>query len=266
MRRGRARRNASAVSRGCAPPVVRLPPMSRVREHPWTVAFVAVSLLLVVLHLVALDSSPPGLYNDEASIGYNAWAVAHYGIDEHGARLPLFFAAFGEYKSPVYVYALAPFTWVLPLTPYLVRLPAALFGLATCAAAAMLAWQLTRSRAVTMLTLGTAGVTPWLVQESRLGFEVISGVALLMLALWFLARATELDSRRWFVWAGVMLALSIFAYTTLRAFGLGMVAGLALAYLLPGATRVTPLAWTLLPLFARYLVLLVYRIRPPRAL
>jgi hypothetical protein len=240
--------------------------MSRLREHPWTVAFAAVSLLLVLLHLVALDSSPPGLYNDEASIGYNAWAVAHHGVDEHGARLPLFFEAFGEYKNPVYIYALAPFTWVLPLTPYVVRLPAALFGLLACAAAAMLAWQVTRSRLVTMLTLGTAGVTPWLAQESRLGFEVISGVALLMVALWFLARAVDGDSTRWFVWSGVMLALSVFAYTTLRAFGVGMVVVLAAALATPGSRRLARWAWCLLPVAAAYVVLLVYGVRNPGVL
>jgi hypothetical protein len=240
--------------------------MSRVREHPWTVAFAAVSLLLVLLHLLALDSSPPGLYNDEASIGYNAWAIAHYGIDEHAARLPLFFEAFGEYKNPVYIYALAPFTWVLPLTPYVVRLPAALFGLAACGAAAMLAWQVTRSRLAALLTLATAGMTPWLVQESRLGFEVISGVALLMLALWFLARAIEQDSTRWFVWAGVMLGLSVFAYTTLRAFVLGMMVVLGIAFLLPGAPRVRRWAWALVAPASAYIVLLIYALRNPGVL
>ena len=51
------------------------------RRHPWTAALVAVGLLLAVLHLAALGTAPPGLYADEASIGYNAWAVAHAGID-----------------------------------------------------------------------------------------------------------------------------------------------------------------------------------------
>ncbi len=240
--------------------------MRRLREHPWAVAFAAVSVLLLGLHLVALDSSPPGLYNDEASIGYNAWAVAHHGVDEHGVAFPLFFQAFGEYKNPVYIYALAPLTWVLPLTSYVVRLPAALFGLATCAAAAMLAWQVTRSRLPTLLTLLTAGFTPWLVQESRLGFEVISMVALLMLGLWFLARALDRDSTRWYVWAGVMLALSVFAYTTMRAFGLEMIVVLCVALLWRDAHRGLRWLWTLLPLFCAYLVLLIDALRNPGTL
>ena len=240
--------------------------MSRLRAHPWTVAFAAVSLLLLLLHFIALDSSPPGLYGDEASIGYNAWAIAHYGVDEHGVHLPLYFQAFGEYKNPVYIYALAPFTWVLPLTAYVVRLPAALFGLAACAGAAMLAWQVTRSRVATLLTLATAGFTPWLVQESRLGFEVISMVALLMLALWFLARAIEGESTRWYVWAGVLIGLSVFAYTTMRAFGLEMVVVLGVAMFWRDARRGARWLWTLAPIAGAYLILLLNAVRNPGTL
>jgi hypothetical protein len=101
---------------------------------------------VVALKLLGLGSAPPGLYNDEASIGYNAWTLAHHGVDEHGVAHPLFFEAFGEYKNTVYIYALAPLTWVLPLTPAVERLPAALFGLATVILVGLLAWELTRAR------------------------------------------------------------------------------------------------------------------------
>jgi hypothetical protein len=234
--------------------------------RPWTLAFAAVALVLVALHLADLGGSPPGLYNDEAAIGYNAWAVAHYGIDEHGTRLPLFFQSFGEYKNPVYIYALAPFTWVLPLTPYVVRLPAALFGMATCAAAALLAWELTRSRRVTLLALVTAGIEPWLVQESRLGFEVISMVAVLMLALWFLARAHRDDSAGWFAWAGVALALSVLAYTTGRIFGLIMMVIVAASYLTPGVRRSLQWLWMLPSMVVVCIALLTYSAGNPGAL
>ncbi len=199
------------------------------QNNPWPVAFGVAFAAIAALHLVALGTSPPGLYVDEASIGYNAWSVAHTARDEHGHFLPFYFEAFGEYKNPVYIYALAPFTWVLPLTPYVVRLPAALFGLLTCAMLALFAHVVTRSRAVALLTLVTAGITPWLVQESRLGFEVISMVALLAVMLWCLARALEGDSWRWYAAAGAALGLSTFAYSTGRAFTLAAVLALVLS-------------------------------------
>lgn len=234
--------------------------------QPWTLTFAAVSVLIVVLHLADLNGSPPGLYNDEASIGYNAWAVAHYGVDEHGAHLPLFFQAFGEYKNPVYIYLLAPFTLVFPLTAYVVRLPAALFGLLICAAAAMAAWHLTRSRRVTLLVLITAAIEPWTVQESRLGFEVISQVALLMVVIWFLVRADREDSPRWFGSCGVALALSVIAYSTGRLVGAMVMVIVAICYLTPARRRVRSWAWMLVPMIGVYVSLLVYNSRNPGAL
>jgi len=203
----------------------------------WTLAFGVAAVAIAALHLSALGTSPPGLYIDEASVGYNAWSVAHTGYDEHGHHLPLYFEAFGEYKNPVYIYALAPFTWVLPLTPYVVRLPAALFGLLTCAMLALFAWVVTESRPAALLTLVTAAITPWLTQESRLGFEVISMVALLAVMLWCLARAVKTDSRRWYAAGGAALGLSTFAYSTGRAFTVLLLVAIVLSFGLGSRTR-----------------------------
>ncbi|MBV8301108.1 MAG: hypothetical protein JOY68_04205, partial [Candidatus Dormibacteraeota bacterium] len=70
----------------------------------WGLAFAVTAAAIIVRNLATLDTAPPGMYIDEASIGYNAWAIAHYGVDEHGFTMPLYFQAFGEYKNPVYVY------------------------------------------------------------------------------------------------------------------------------------------------------------------
>ena len=181
----------------------------------WTAAFALLAAAVVARNLSALASSPPGLYLDEASIGYNAWTIAHFGVDEHGNGWPLYFQAFGEYKNPVYVYALVPFVRFLTLTATTVRLPAALFGLLAIAFVTLAAWRITRSRWVALLALALAALTPWLTQESRLGFEVISLVAALAGALWCLS-GEPLRSRARFAAAGAFLAVSIFAYSTGR--------------------------------------------------
>lgn len=91
-------------------------------------------------------------------------------------------------------------------------------------------------------------------------------VALLMLALWFLARAMDGDSTRWYVWAGVMLGLSVFAYTTMRAFGLEMVVVLGVAMFWRDVRASARWFWTLLPVACAYVVLLVYAVRNPGTL
>ena len=181
------------------------------------VVFAGAAVAIAAYRLAALGQVPPGLDSDEASIGYNAWAIAHHGVDEHGAVMPLYFQAYDEFKNPVYIYLLAPFTWILPLTPSTIRLPAALCGLAAIAALTLFAWRTTRSRPATLLTLLTAAFTPWLLIESRVGLEVICEVTALAGALLCLACGLEPAARRAWLWAaGVLLGVAILAYTTAR--------------------------------------------------
>jgi 4-amino-4-deoxy-L-arabinose transferase-like glycosyltransferase len=233
-------------------------------RRPWGLGLGAVVAGLVVVHLLGLGGAPPGLYSDEASIGYNAWAVAHTGVDEHGVRLPLFFEAFGEYKNPVYVYLLAPLTWVLPLTPATERLPAALCSLGVVAAAAATAWRLTRSRPVLLATLLTAGLTPWLAVEGRVGFEVISMVLALSVALLCLVHLLEDGGVRWGLGAGLALGVSVYAYSTGRLL-VALLTALLLAVLLPRRRLPETLA-VMLPVVAAYLVLAVWAQGHPGAL
>ena len=188
-------------------------------RHRWTLAFGIAAVAIAAFRLAALGQVPPGLDSDEASIGYNAWAIAHHGVDEHGAVMPLYFQAYDEFKNPIYIYLLAPFTWILPLTSTTIRLPAALCGLVATGALTLFAWRTTRNRAATLLTLVTAAFTPWLVIESRVGLEVIVEVTALSGALLCLARGLDTPSRRGWLWAaGGLLGLSVLAYTTARLF------------------------------------------------
>jgi hypothetical protein len=179
------------------------------------VAFAILGAAVIARNVLALSTSPPGLYLDESSIGYNAWAVAHHGVDEHGNPWPLYFPAFGDFKNPVYVYALVPFLKFLPPSAAIERLPAAIFGLIVILFITVAAWRITRSRALALAMFAIAALTPWLIQESRVGFEVVSLVATLSLTLWALAAENRLGHATFAV-AGVFLALSIFAYSTGR--------------------------------------------------
>src|SRR5258705_10555238 len=67
--------------------------------------------LVVVVYFYEVPKNPVGFFVDEASIAYNAHTIAQSGRDEYGYTFPLYFRAFGEYKSPVYIYLLSPVFW-----------------------------------------------------------------------------------------------------------------------------------------------------------
>jgi hypothetical protein len=106
-------------------------------------AAVALAVLLVAgcaVYLAGVPGTPPGFYIDESSISYNAHLIARTGRDEHGARLPLFFRAFGEYKNPVHVYLLAAVFTVTGPSVAAARGLSALLGVAAALALGLLGY------------------------------------------------------------------------------------------------------------------------------
>jgi 4-amino-4-deoxy-L-arabinose transferase-like glycosyltransferase len=117
-------------------------------------------------------TNPPGFFNDESSISWNALLIARHGMDEHGVRFPLYYKAFGDYKNPVYVYALAGVFEVFPVSDLVARRFSAACGFLTCLALGWLGWRISRSRSVAVMTFLTALCTPMLFEVSRVVFEV----------------------------------------------------------------------------------------------
>ena len=235
------------------------------RRVLWGAAVAVVAVLIVVRNLSSLDSAPVGAYVDETSIGYNAWAISTHGVDEHGAHLPLYFTAFGEYKNPVYIYTLSALLRILPLTVATERLPAALFGMLTCLFVALIAWRRSRSLPITVLALALAGLTPWLTVESRVGFEVISMLAVVSAALWCLSIAQNGGRTAWYIAAGCLLGIAVFAYST------GRVAVVLFTVALVAAEcwrrrRVGAWLATMIPIGAAYLALGAWNLMHPGAL
>ena len=77
------------------------------RRHRLALGLGAALVGAFLLWVLGLPHNPPCCYNDEPSTNYNAWLIAHGGRDEYGTHFPLFFRAFGEYRSPAEIYLLA---------------------------------------------------------------------------------------------------------------------------------------------------------------
>ena len=91
-------------------------------------------LLLVLgaaIRLVALGDLPAGLNQDEASAGYEAWALLDSGIDRNGNSWPVLFVSWGSGQNVLYSYLSMPFIALFGLNEWSLRLTAALFGILT---------------------------------------------------------------------------------------------------------------------------------------
>ncbi len=148
-------------------------------------------ILGAVLRLWGLGENPSGLYWDEVSLGWNAYSVLKTGYDEHGRFLPIdTFFAFGDYKPPLYIYAVVPSIWIFGLNEFAVRLPSALAGTLLIVVAYFLADFLrpglakARPGLFRLLVAFLVAISPWSMTLSRVAFE--SNLAVLLNALGFL--------------------------------------------------------------------------------
>jgi len=173
------------------------------------------------------SSNPPGFFRDEASIAYNAQTIATQGRDEYGARFPLYFTSFRDYKSPLFVYGLAGVFRVTGADREVARGFAAACVLAAVLLLGWLAYRRTAHASVGVATVVLAGSTPWLFELGRVAFEVALEPLLLSLVLLAVERASRLA--RWNTVTAIPVSLALGAITYVYAGGRLLAPLLALA-------------------------------------
>jgi hypothetical protein len=197
-------------------------------------ALIAILVLGAGLRLARLDHNPPGVFRDEAEKGLNAWALGRGGSvfdfvpDAAGRptvewrRWPLFINVYGVRTSALYQYALAPLArGEAPPSPAVLRLPAALAGLASVAAV-YLAARLLYGAGVGLGAAFWLAVSPWSVAFSRWALQ--GAFVPLFMALGAGGLALGLRRRpAWLVLGGAALGAAFYGYSGARPFVLAFV-------------------------------------------
>ena len=183
-------------------------------------------LLAGVLRFYKVEQDPPGLYIDEASIGYNAYQILKTGKDEFGIAHPLFFKSFGDYKMPVYIYSVAGAMSVFGKNEFAVRLPSALAGTLTVFLFYFFVkkiLELNRSRSsqviksyLPLLATFLLAISSWHIHFSRGGFEVNEGMLFYLVGVYLLLLFWEKKKRRFIIGGFFALALAMYTYHVFR--------------------------------------------------
>jgi 4-amino-4-deoxy-L-arabinose transferase-like glycosyltransferase len=165
-------------------------------------------ILGAFLRLFMLGSVPASLNWDEVSQGYTAYSVAHTGMDEWGAKLPMFFRSYGEWKSAVYIYLLVPLVKFFSLSPFIVRLPSAIFGVISIYLIYLICKKL-YSENTALWSAFLMAVTPWSFFLSRPAFEANVALTLLLAGLYlFLTQK--------YVFSAIMFGLAPHTYNSAK--------------------------------------------------
>ncbi len=212
-----------------------------VGPHPaWLLSILLVAALL---RLPGLERVPPRLNQDEASRGYDAWAILETGADRHGQPWPFFLKSFGDgdYTAALTTYLTVPFVAVLGPTATAMRLPDAILGVLTVLI--LYLWIGRQIDPATGLVAAAAlAVDPWHISLCRTAHE--SGFAPFFMASAMLCLhrcgllipepdtgapigETQGGTRIWAFSAGFMLVMHTWVYPATRMFTPLFLIGLA---------------------------------------
>lgn len=171
-------------------------------------------VLFLVTRLYAINSVPVSMYWDEASISYNAYSILKTGHDEWGQFLPIHFKAFGEYKLPVFIYSVVPFTAVFGPTELAVRIPAVVYAFFSVILVYFLGFEITGKKVIGLISSFFLTISPWFFIFSRTGYEAMAGLAFYLLGTYLLFKISVF---RWSILLSTFsFILSIYSYNSFR--------------------------------------------------
>lgn len=198
------------------------------------VIFAIIFFIAVIIRIYNLSNIPASLHIDEASIGYNAYSILTSGKDEHGVTFPVFFKAFGEYKSPVEIYSTIPFIFLFGLNEFSVRITSVIYGLLGIVAIYLVTNELFKKNNyadfIALTAMFFLAISPWDIQFSRIAWEMMPFVFFTTFGLYLFLKAQTVPKLLPF--AITSFCLSVYSYFV---------------------------AWLFIPIFGLMILVLYYR-------
>lgn len=171
---------------------------------------ILVLLFALFLRTYKIDSNPPGLTPDEASIGYNAYSILKTGKDEYGKPFPIIFKSFGDYKPGLYVYLTVPSVTIFGLNEFSVRLPSIISGVISVYLIYLIVKLLFKNEKLALISLLVASINPWLIIFSRGAWEVNVALTLTLAGIYFFLRS--LNTSKYIILSATFFALTLVTY------------------------------------------------------
>lgn len=172
--------------------------------------FWGIFVIAVVVRCIGFVKIPGGVNQDEAMAGVDAWALAKYGTDRFGIRLPVHFTAwkYGQ-MSVLLSYCMVPFIRLFGFGTFAVRLP---MLLASCGSVALV-YLVGRKLFTPGMALGIMALTavnPWHFMQSRWSLDCNLFPHVFLLAFYLLLLG--LEKRRYLYLSMIFFGLTFYCY------------------------------------------------------
>lgn len=179
----------------------------------------AILLLGVLVRVVGISSAPRGFNQDEASAGYDAFAILKYGMDRNGIRNPVHLIAWGSGQNAAYSWLCMPFIALFGLSVWSVRIPMAIVGCVSLVVFYFLLKNVDReNKAFVLMGTFLFAIFPWHIMKSRWALESNLFPDLVLWGTFCLSQYLKNEKSGWFYGSLALFAFSAYAYGTAYCF------------------------------------------------
>lgn len=181
-----------------------------VSERKRITTFWLILLFAVIVRCIGFGSIPGGVNQDEAMGAVDGWALAQYGTDRYGVRLPVHFSAWQVSQMSVLLsYCMIPFIRLLGFGIAAVRLPALLISCGGVALVYLAGRKLFDER-LALTVMGLAAINPWHFMQSRWALDCNLFPHVFLLAFYLLLLG--LEKRRYLYLSMLFFGLTFYCY------------------------------------------------------
>ena len=166
----------------------------RNRNWVFIAAFWVITAVAIFARVYRFWEIPFGLNQDEASIGYDSFAIGNFGRDRNGFRFPVYPIGFGNGHGPLYTYLSIPAIRIFGLSIFSVRLTNVVLSCVAAVVSYFLIKRLTENRGAALFGFGMMALAPTLIISARWALDGCPPPSLMIIGIYMFVRA--IDSRK----------------------------------------------------------------------
>ena len=158
-----------------------------------------------------LTCIPNTIHIDEASIAYNAYSIATYGVDRYTNIFPIYFLNFQYGQSAMYTYLVALLIKIFGYSLMAVRIPAVIFGFITLIFGYLLGKEL-KGKSFGLLVATLITICPFFIVSERFALDCYAGLGLFSASIYTLVKAIKTSKAKLYICSGLLFGLTLYAY------------------------------------------------------
>lgn len=167
------------------------------------------------LRFYRLADIPNVMLIDESALGYNAWCIANYKIDRYFNHMPVYPQNFYGGQSPLYTYLVVLLIKTIgngSLSPWLVRLPGALFSMLVVFFGAMIISLVYERLSITLMSAFLLAACPYFIMHGRCSLDCNLMLGCSTVALYLLIKYIKSNKLHHMILYSVAFGIVMYSY------------------------------------------------------